>query len=52
MGDTSDSKQGVKDPLYVASRTQLNFAENVPLTLGIALLAELNGANRYVSIHP
>ncbi|KAF1934987.1 hypothetical protein EJ02DRAFT_362505 [Clathrospora elynae] len=46
MGDSSDSTKGTKDPLYVATRAQLNFAENVPLVLGIALLAELNGANR------
>jgi uncharacterized membrane protein YecN with MAPEG domain len=50
MGDSTDSTKGVKDPLYVASRAQMNFAENVPLVLGIALLAELNGANRYVDI--
>ncbi|KAF1362481.1 hypothetical protein EJ07DRAFT_153385 [Lizonia empirigonia] len=48
MGDSSDKTQGVKDPLYVATRAQLNFAENVPLALAIALLAELNGANRHV----
>jgi uncharacterized membrane protein YecN with MAPEG domain len=48
MGDSIDRTKGVKDPLYVATRAQLNFAENVPLALGIALLAELNGANRYV----
>jgi|TARA_R110002003_G_scaffold115_1_gene9921 uncharacterized membrane protein YecN with MAPEG domain len=46
MGDTADSTKGTKDPLYVASRAQLNFAENVPLVLAVALLAELNGANR------
>jgi hypothetical protein len=47
LGDKSDSsKEAGADPLYVASRAQLNFAENVPLVLGIALLAELNGANR------
>ena len=46
MGDTADSSKGTQDPLYVASRAQLNFAENVPLVLGIALLAELDGANR------
>jgi uncharacterized membrane protein YecN with MAPEG domain len=46
MGDTIDSAKGTKDALYVASRAQLNFAENVPLVLAIALLAELNGANR------
>ncbi|KAH6637738.1 membrane-associated, eicosanoid/glutathione metabolism protein [Boeremia exigua] len=46
MGDSTDSTQGTKDPLYVATRAQLNFAENVPLALAIALLAELNGANR------
>lgn len=48
MGDSTDSTKGVKDPLYVATRAQMNFAENVPLALAIALLAELNGANRYV----
>lgn len=53
MGDTSDQSQGTKNPLYVATRAQLNFAENVPLALAIALLAELNGANRYVNtLHP
>ena len=46
MGDKSDPAQGAKDPLYVATRAQLNFAENVPLVLAVALLAELNGANR------
>jgi uncharacterized membrane protein YecN with MAPEG domain len=46
MGDKSDSAQGTKDPLYVATRAQVNFAENVPLVLAVALLAELNGANR------
>ncbi|KAF1839766.1 hypothetical protein BDW02DRAFT_563817 [Decorospora gaudefroyi] len=46
MGDTTDASKGTSDPLYVATRAQLNFAENVPLVLGIALLAELNGANR------
>ena len=46
MGDKSDDSKGTSDPLYVATRAQLNFAENVPLALGIALLAELNGANR------
>jgi uncharacterized membrane protein YecN with MAPEG domain len=44
MGD--NSAKGTQDPLYVASRAQLNFAENVPLVLAVALLAELNGANR------
>jgi uncharacterized membrane protein YecN with MAPEG domain len=46
MGDKTDDSKGSTDPLYVASRAQLNFAENVPLVLAIALLAELNGANR------
>lgn len=50
MGDSIDTSKGVKDPLYVASRAQMNFAENVPLALVIALLAEMNGANRYVDI--
>jgi uncharacterized membrane protein YecN with MAPEG domain len=46
MGDKTDSTKGNDDPLYVASRAQLNFSENVPLVLAVALLAELNGANR------
>jgi uncharacterized membrane protein YecN with MAPEG domain len=44
MGD--NSAKGTQDPLYVASRAQINFAENVPLVLAVSLLAELNGANR------
>lgn len=48
MGDSIDPEQGTKDPLYVATRAQLNFQENVPLALAIAMLAELNGANRSV----
>jgi uncharacterized membrane protein YecN with MAPEG domain len=50
LGDTSDPTEGVKNPLYIASRSQLNFAENVPLILAVALLAEVNGANRYYCI--
>lgn len=46
LGDSTNTANGAKDPLYVATRAQLNFVENVPLALGIALLAELNGANR------
>jgi len=47
IGDKKkDSEGGAEDSLYVSTRAQLNFAENVPLILGIALLAELNGANR------
>jgi uncharacterized membrane protein YecN with MAPEG domain len=46
MGDKSDETKGTTDPLYVATRAQLNFAENVPLVLAVSLLAELNGANR------
>ncbi|KAF2851154.1 hypothetical protein T440DRAFT_467895, partial [Plenodomus tracheiphilus IPT5] len=46
MGDKIDSKEGTSDQLYVASRSQMNFAENVPLVLAVALLAELNGARR------
>jgi len=50
VGDATDSTKGSKDALYVASRAQLNFAENVPLVLVVALLAELNGARRsYIS---
>jgi len=47
MGDTTDSTNGTTDPLYVRTRCQLNFIENVPFALLISLLAELNGANRY-----
>jgi uncharacterized membrane protein YecN with MAPEG domain len=46
MGDKTDNTKGTTDPLYVATRAQLNFAENVPLIIAVALLAELNGANR------
>ncbi|RAR09563.1 adp-ribosylation factor-binding protein gga1 [Stemphylium lycopersici] len=46
LGDRCDESKGATDPLYVASRSQANFAENVPLILAVALLAELNGANR------
>ncbi|KAF3004763.1 hypothetical protein E8E13_001123 [Curvularia kusanoi] len=46
MGDSIDKTQGTKDKLYVAGRAQMNFAENVPLAIAIAALAEVNGANR------
>ncbi|KAG9197271.1 hypothetical protein G6514_001910 [Epicoccum nigrum] len=46
MGESIDPSQGTKDKMYVANRAQMNFAENVPLALVIAGLAELNGANR------
>ncbi|KAF1920594.1 MAPEG family-domain-containing protein [Ampelomyces quisqualis] len=46
LGDKIDTTAGNMDPLYIATRAQLNFAENVPLVLAVALLAELNGANR------
>lgn len=46
LGDKSGDSQGTVDPLLVCSRAQANFAENVPLILSVALLAELNGANR------
>ncbi|KAF2122515.1 membrane-associated, eicosanoid/glutathione metabolism protein [Lophiotrema nucula] len=44
--DTSKTGNDVKDPLYVANRAQVNFIENVPIAFIIAILAELNGANR------
>ncbi|KAH9862087.1 hypothetical protein IAQ61_010289 [Plenodomus lingam] len=44
--NTTDPEKGNNDPLYVANRAQVNFAENVPLVLAVALLAELNGASR------
>ncbi|KAF2827434.1 hypothetical protein CC86DRAFT_290924 [Ophiobolus disseminans] len=46
MGDKADETKGSKDLLYVATRAHSNFTENVPLVLVVALLAELNGANR------
>lgn len=46
MGDKTDESKGTDDPLFVATRAQANFSENVPLALAVALLAELNGANR------
>lgn len=47
MGHQIDEKAGTKDPLYVANRALVNFLENVPMALIIALVAELNGADRY-----
>jgi uncharacterized membrane protein YecN with MAPEG domain len=46
MGDTTDPSKGHNDPLFVSSRAQVNFAENVPLVLVISMLAELNGADK------
>ncbi|KAF2000322.1 hypothetical protein P154DRAFT_522528 [Amniculicola lignicola CBS 123094] len=46
MGDNSSPSKSTSDPLYKSSRCQVNFIENVPLALMVALLAELNGANR------
>jgi uncharacterized membrane protein YecN with MAPEG domain len=34
------------DPLYVAIRAHANYVETVPMGLLLALVAELNGANR------
>jgi len=45
MGHSSSSDQS-NDPLYIASRAQANFAENVPLGLILATVAEINGADR------
>ncbi|KAF2444245.1 hypothetical protein P171DRAFT_432302 [Karstenula rhodostoma CBS 690.94] len=46
FGDTIDASKGTEDSLYVCTRAQQNFNENIPLTLIIAALAELNGADR------
>jgi uncharacterized membrane protein YecN with MAPEG domain len=46
MGDITDPSKGTTDPLYVSTRAQLNFIENVPFALLISMLAELNGADR------
>lgn len=39
---------GASDPLLAAFRTQSNFAENVPIALLLAVLAEANGGNKGV----
>ncbi|KAF2752012.1 hypothetical protein M011DRAFT_393910, partial [Sporormia fimetaria CBS 119925] len=46
MGDHADGNTSASDPLFVATRAQLNFLENVPIALIVALVAELNGAER------
>jgi hypothetical protein len=49
LGDTSaNGGKNAKDPLYIAIRAQANFLENVPIAMITALLAELNGGDRYV----
>ncbi|KAF2278318.1 uncharacterized protein EI97DRAFT_373729 [Westerdykella ornata] len=48
MGTKSGAPHPGLDPLYVAIRSQGNFAENVPMAFIVALLAELNGADRRV----
>jgi uncharacterized membrane protein YecN with MAPEG domain len=49
MGDrTPGSKDVVSDPLHTAIRAQANFLEYVPLALTLAVIAELNGADRRV----
>lgn len=42
----SSSPDQANDPLYIAARAQANFAENVPLGLLLAAVAEINGADR------
>ncbi|KAF2650761.1 hypothetical protein K491DRAFT_697034 [Lophiostoma macrostomum CBS 122681] len=46
LGDSLGEDRSAKDPLYVSTRAQLNFSENIPLALILTLLAELNGADR------
>lgn len=46
MGDKSSEDKS--DALFAASRAHVNFAENVPLALALAAVAELNGASRQV----
>ncbi|KAF2685899.1 hypothetical protein K458DRAFT_299560 [Lentithecium fluviatile CBS 122367] len=46
IGDTTDPSKGTTDPLYVSTRAQLSFIENVPFAMLLALLVELNGAER------
>lgn len=42
------SSDGPDDYLLAASRSQMNFAENVPLALAVAGIVELNGGSRKV----
>lgn len=47
IGEHSSATGGT-DPLYIAVRAHQNYLETVPTGLLLALLAELNGANRRV----
>ncbi|KAF2459412.1 membrane-associated, eicosanoid/glutathione metabolism protein [Lineolata rhizophorae] len=42
----TESSDPAADPLFCASRAHANFGENVPVTLLLAIIAELNGADR------
>ena len=52
FGDKIDASKGNEDTLYVCTRAQQNFNENIPLALVVAALAELNGADRYFTQLP
>ncbi|MCJ1327143.1 hypothetical protein MMC10_003810 [Thelotrema lepadinum] len=45
---TSSGKDETADPLSLAFRAHGNFAENVPLTLVLAAVVELNGGDRRI----
>lgn len=46
MGDRATDDPD--DYLFAATRSQMNFAENVPLALALAGIVELNGGSRRV----
>jgi uncharacterized membrane protein YecN with MAPEG domain len=49
MGNrTPGSVDVLSDPLHTAIRAQANFLEYVPLSLTLAVIAELNGASGWV----
>lgn len=44
IGDNAE--KGGNDPVFLATRAHANFAENVPIVLLLAGIAELNGGSR------
>jgi uncharacterized membrane protein YecN with MAPEG domain len=50
IGESSSSTPSdpASDPLTIASRCQVNFAEHVPLALFLGAVVEMNGGNRKV----
>jgi len=46
FGNAIDNNRNSYDPLLIATRVHANLMENLPITLLLAGLAELNGADR------